>query len=102
MIHHRRGTERTQRLNSPCILCVLLRLRWRVPSTLHFIANHYNAFSQRPENHVHAIALHYMHYNFCRIHQTLRCTPAMEAGITKTPWGIKDIVALPDNPTYAS
>lgn len=34
-------------------------------------------------NHMHAVALHYMYYNFCRIHTTLRCTPAMEAGVTK-------------------
>jgi hypothetical protein len=43
---------------------------------------------------MHAIALHYMYYNFCRIHQSLRCTPAMEAGITKYIWEIEDIVVL--------
>src|SRR5580700_8671675 len=41
-----------------------------------------NAFSKKIENHGHAIALHYMYYNFCRIHQTLRVTPAMAAGVT--------------------
>jgi len=46
------------------------------------------------ENHMHAVALDYMHYNFCRIHKTLRCTPAMEAGVPKTLWSIEDIVAL--------
>ena len=40
-----------------------------------------NGFSKKIENHVHAIALHFMHYNFGRIHKTLRFTPAMEAGI---------------------
>jgi hypothetical protein len=40
-----------------------------------------NAFSKKVENHGHAVALHYMHYNFCRVHQTLRVTPAMEAGV---------------------
>jgi IS1 family transposase len=40
-----------------------------------------NAFSKKLENHEHAVALHYMYYNFARIHMTLRCTPAMEAGI---------------------
>jgi IS1 family transposase len=40
-----------------------------------------NGFSKKVENHAHAVALHYMHYNFCRIHQSLRVTPAMEAGI---------------------
>ena len=41
-----------------------------------------NAFSKKLENLEHAVALHYMHYNFCRIHQTLRVTPAMEAGVS--------------------
>src|SRR5207248_1668927 len=40
-----------------------------------------NAFSKKLENHCHAIALHFMHYNFCRVHQTLRVTPAMAAGL---------------------
>lgn len=56
-----------------------------------------NAFSKKLENHMHAISLHYMHYNFARIHQTLRCSPAMEAGVSKTLWSIKDIVALLDS-----
>lgn len=59
-----------------------------------------NGFSKKLENHMHAIALHYMYYNFCRIHQTLRCTPAMEAGISKHVWEIEDIIALLDNPAY--
>ncbi|HZE71477.1 MAG TPA: IS1 family transposase [Pyrinomonadaceae bacterium] len=55
-----------------------------------------NGFSKKIENHMHAVALHYMHYNFCRIHKTLRCTPAMEANVTKKLWSIEDIVALLD------
>ena len=55
-----------------------------------------NAFSKKLENHAAAVALHYMHYNFCRVHQTLRVTPAMEAGLTSTVWSISDIVALLD------
>lgn len=53
-----------------------------------------NGFSKKLENHWHAIALHYMHYNFCRIHQSLRVTPAMAAGITDHVWGIEEIVGL--------
>lgn len=53
-----------------------------------------NAFSKRIENHVAAIALHFMYYNFCRIHQTLRVTPAMAAGLTGRLWSIHDLVAL--------
>ena len=53
-----------------------------------------NAFSKKIENHMHSVALFYMHYNFARIHQTLRVTPAMEAGIAQHVWSIEDIVAL--------
>jgi IS1 family transposase len=53
-----------------------------------------NAFSKKVENHHHALALHYMHYNFCRIHQTLRVTPAMEAGISDHVWTLEELVGL--------
>lgn len=53
-----------------------------------------NAFSKKLENHFYAIALHFMYYNFCRIHKTLRVTPAMEAGVTKDIWEIENIVKL--------
>jgi hypothetical protein len=53
-----------------------------------------NAFSRKVQNHSYAIALHFMHYNFCQIHQTLRCTPAMEAGVSTHVWDISEIVAL--------
>ena len=53
-----------------------------------------NGFSKKIENHAHAIALHFMYYNFVRIHKTLRVTPAMEAGITKKLWSIENLVKL--------
>jgi IS1 family transposase len=53
-----------------------------------------NAFSKKLENHIAAISLHFMFYNFVRIHQTLRCTPAMAAGVTNKLWDIRDIVTL--------
>src|SRR5258706_11486497 len=53
-----------------------------------------NAFSKKLENHALSVALHYMHYNFCRIHKTLRVTPAMAAGVTDRLWGIGDIVKV--------
>ena len=53
-----------------------------------------NAFSKKVENHAHSVALFYMHYNFVRIHQSLRVTPAMEAGLTQRVWSIQDIVEL--------
>lgn len=55
-----------------------------------------NAFSKKIENHCHALALHYMYYNFCRIHKTLRVTPAMEAGLTQDIWEIEDLLNLLD------
>ena len=53
-----------------------------------------NAFSKKLENHVAMIALFHMHYNFARIHQTLRVTPAMEAGLSAHVWSIHEVVAL--------
>ena len=53
-----------------------------------------NAFSKKIENLAHALALHYVHYNFVRIHKTLRCTPAMEAGVSDRLWTVRDIAAL--------
>jgi IS1 family transposase len=53
-----------------------------------------NGFSKKFENHCHAIALYFVHYNFVRIHKTLRVTPAMEAGLTKDFMEIEDIVKL--------
>jgi hypothetical protein len=55
-----------------------------------------NAFSKKIENHRHMLAVSVMHYNFCRIHQTLRVTPAMEAGITDHVWTLEEIIALID------
>lgn len=53
-----------------------------------------NAFSKKIENHAYAIALHFMHYNFCRIHQALQSTPAMKAGVTDHVWTIEEMVDL--------
>jgi IS1 family transposase/DNA-binding CsgD family transcriptional regulator len=55
-----------------------------------------NGFSKKIENHSHAIALHFMYYNFVRIHKTLRVTPAMEAGLIKKLWSVQDLVRLLD------
>jgi IS1 family transposase len=53
-----------------------------------------NAFSKKFENHAAAVALYFQYYNFARIHQTLRCSPAMAAGVDSRLWEIKDIVAM--------
>ena len=55
-----------------------------------------NAFSKKLENHALSVALHYMNYNFCRIHKTLRVTPAMAAGVTDRLWEMNDVVDVLD------
>lgn len=55
-----------------------------------------NAFSKKAENHAYAVAIHFMWYNFAKIHQTLRITPAMAAGVTDRVWDAEDIVRLLD------
>lgn len=56
-----------------------------------------NGFSKKVENHEAAVAIHFMHYNFCRIHQTLRATPAMVAGLCDHDWEIEELAALVEN-----
>ncbi len=60
-----------------------------------------NAFSKKVENHGHAIALYFAYYNFCRVHQTLRVTPAMEAGLTDHVWSMEELAMLMPEPKAA-
>jgi IS1 family transposase len=53
-----------------------------------------NGFSKKLENHAHQVALYFMHYNYCRIHKSLRVTPAMEAGLTNHVWTIEELCGL--------
>ncbi len=55
-----------------------------------------NGFSKKVENHAHALAIYYMHYNFGRIHKTLRVTPAMEAKVSDHVWSLEEIAKLAD------
>jgi hypothetical protein len=57
-----------------------------------------NGFSKKIENHAHAVALHFMYYNFGRIHKSLRVTPAMEAGIADHVWSLEEIATLAPEP----
>jgi IS1 family transposase len=57
-----------------------------------------NAFSKKLSNHRHSVALHYMFYNYCRVHQTLKVTPAMEAGISDHVWSLEELCALMPKP----
>src|SRR5438552_15405511 len=56
-----------------------------------------NGHSKKLENHGHAVAIHYMYYNFARIHSSLRVTPAMAAGISDHVWSIEEIIGLLDS-----
>jgi hypothetical protein len=53
-----------------------------------------NAFSKKLQNLEHPVALHYMRYNFCRIHQPLRVTRGMEAGVSDHVWDLEEVIAL--------
>ncbi len=53
-----------------------------------------NGFSKKLENHAHQIAVYFFHYNFCRVHKTLRVTPAMEAGLTDHVWTLEELSSL--------
>jgi hypothetical protein len=55
-----------------------------------------NAFSKKVENHAAAVALYFMHYDFSRIHQTLRVTPAVASGVSDHVWELGDLLALAD------
>jgi IS1 family transposase len=57
-----------------------------------------NGFSKKVENHGHAVALYFAYYNFVRIHQTLRVTPAMEAGLSDHVWSVEELVSLMPEP----
>ena len=62
-----------------------------------------NAFSKKFENHAHAVALHFMYYNYCQIHKTLRVTPAMEAGLADHVWSMEELAGLLDQaPQYGA
>lgn len=60
-----------------------------------------NGFSKKIENHSHAVALHFMYYNFCKVHKTLKVTPAMEADLTDHVWSLEELCALLPKPVAA-
>ena len=60
-----------------------------------------NGFSKKVENHAYAVALYFMHYNFAKVHGTLRVTPAMEAGVSDHVWSIEEVAALLPEPTFS-
>jgi IS1 family transposase len=61
-----------------------------------------NAFSKKFENHCHAVAIYFAYYNFCRVHQTLRVTPAMEAGLANHIWSLTELVGILEGKTLSA
>jgi IS1 family transposase len=92
------GTERIQGEPDPAFISTsyIERQNLTVRMSLRRFTRLTNAFSKKAENHAHAVALHYMYYNFGRIHKTLRVTPAMEAGVADHVWTMEEIAALMD------
>lgn len=92
------GSEKTTRIGKPDKRFVSTSHVERQNLTMRMHMRRFtrltNGFSKKVENHAHAVALHFMYYNFCRIHSTLRVTPAMEARVTDRLWNVSDIVKL--------
>ena len=92
------GVEKKIRTGTPDISLISTSYAERQNLTIRMSCRRFtrltNGFSKKVENHRHALAIHFMHYNFCRIHQTLRVTPAMEAGLTDHVWDLEEIIGL--------
>ncbi len=92
------GAKKAKVIGSPDLCCVSTSFVERQNLTMRMSIRRFtrltNVFSKKIENHALSVALHYMHYNFCRIHKTLRVTPAMAAGVSDHLWSIDDMVSL--------
>ena len=95
------GTKREAKIGNPDPAHISTSYAERANLTMRMSMRRFtrltNAFSKKVENHAHAIALHFLHYNFVRIHQTLKSTPAMEAEISDHVWELEEIVGLLDS-----
>lgn len=94
------GAKKTRMIGNPDLCCVSTSFAERQNLTMRMSMRRFtrltNAFSKKVGNHAHAIALHFMNYNFCRIHKTLRVTPAMAAGVSEKLWSLEDVVDMMD------
>jgi transposase-like protein len=93
-----KGAEKIVRAGSPDVKHVFASYVDRQNVTMRIGMRRFtrltNGFSKKIENHCHAIALHFMHYNFARIRETLRVTPAMAAGVADRVWSLAEIADL--------
>ena len=94
------GAKKKRRFGNPDMTKVSTSLVERQNLTMRMSMRRFtrltNGHSKKIENHCHAVALHFMHYNFCRKHITLKTTPAVAAGVAQAPWSIKDLLAMFD------
>jgi hypothetical protein len=86
------GTPDFKSISTSHVECQNLSMRMGMPRFTRLT----NAHSKKVENHAHAIARYFTQYNYCKIHSTLRVTPAMAAGLSKTVWEVKDLLKLID------
>jgi hypothetical protein len=100
------GTKKIRREGNPNVGHVSTSFVGRQNLTMRMSMRRFtrltNAFSKKLDNHIHALALYFAFYNFCRIHKALRVSPAMAAGITDRLWSLEDIVARIDADAPAS
>jgi hypothetical protein len=90
--HPERSLSQFHRERRSRTTCISVRMQIRRFTRLT------NAFSKKMENHEAAVALHFMHYNYCRVQKTLRVTPAMGAGISVHVWSIGELVSIMPEP----
>jgi len=94
------GIEKIRREGNPDIAHVSTSYVERQNLTMRMSMRRFtrltNAFSKKFDNHVHALSLYFVFYNFCRIHKTLRMSPAMAAGVTDRLWSLEDVLARVD------
>lgn len=95
------GAKKTKIIGNPDLCCVSTSFAERQNLTMRMSMRRFtrltNAFSKKVENHAHAVALHFMYYNFCRQHKTLRVSPAMAAKVSETLWSLEDVVKMSDD-----
>jgi hypothetical protein len=92
------GTKRRRLIGNPARKDISTSLVERSNLTMRMSNRRFtrltNSFSKKLENHMHAISLQFMSYNFCKIHNSLRVTPAMEAGVTDHVWSMEEVVEM--------
>lgn len=95
------GCERRRIIGNPDPLHISTSYAERLNLTMRMHMRRFtrltNGHSKKIENHIYAVALHFMYYNFAKLHETLRVTPAMEAGVSDHVWEISEIIALADS-----